>query len=197
MCRVLGVARSAFNDWARGKRGPRAVEDARLEVHVKAIHRRSNGTYGGPRVQRELVAEGFLVGVNRVARLMRELDLSGTPKRKFKGATTVTKDGDQFADNLLDRNFVAEGPNLAWVGDITYLPTRRGWVYLAVLIDLFSRKVVGWSLESHMQTELCLDALSSALAARAPARGLVHHTDRGSQYTSGAYDPPPICRTTC
>ncbi len=187
MCRVLGVARSAFNDWARGELGRRAVEDARLEVHIKAIHRRSNGTYSSPRVRRELVGEGLVVGVHRVARLMRELELSGTPKRRFKGTTTVSKDGDQFATNLLDRDFATEAPNKAWVGDITYLPTRLGWVYLAVLIDLFSRKVVGWSLASHMQTDLCLDALGSALATRAPPAGLIHHTDRGSQYTSGAY----------
>jgi transposase InsO family protein len=135
----------------------------------------------------ELAAEGYGVGRTRVRRLMRELDLQGTPKRRFRGTTTDSDHADRVADNLLDRKFQATAPNKAWVGDITYLPTREGWVYLAVLLDLFSRKVVGWALRSHMRTELCLAALRQAITTRNPAPGLLHHTDRGSQYTSDDY----------
>jgi len=118
---------------------------------------------------------------------MREQGVSGTPKRKFKGSTTDSDHADPIAPNLLARNFTADRPNAVWVGDITYLRTVRGWVNSAVLIDLYSRKVVGWALEEHMRKELCLQALSSALAVRQPPPGLIHHTDRGSQYTSAAY----------
>ena len=187
LCRVLGVARSAYYAWCRDVPSPRALDDATLVVHIKAIHRRSRATYGSPRVYVELRADGFEVGRRRVARLMREHGLEGIPKKRFKGSTTDSVHEDPVAPNLLDRKFVVAGPNLAWVGDITYLPTQAGWVYLAVLLDLYSRKVVGWSLASHMQTELCLEALAQAVALRAPQAGLVHHTDRGSQYTSGAY----------
>ena len=186
-CRTLGVARSAYYDWERAEPGPQATENAVLSVHIKAIHRRSRGTYGSPRVFAELRAEGHQVGRNRVARLMRELGLEGTPKRRFKGSTTDSDHDDNVAENLLQREFHAERPNQAWVGDITYLRTAAGWVYLAVLIDLFSRKVVGWELASHMQTELCLAALTQALSTRDPDEGVIHHTDRGSQYTSDAY----------
>lgn len=187
MCRVLGVARSAYSDWAQREPSPRATEDAVLAVHIKAIHRRARGTYGSPRIHAELRAEGRLVGRRRVARLMRQHGLEGTPKRRFKGSTTDSAHDDRVAENLLQREFSVQGPNQAWVGDITYLPTAVGWVYLAVLLDLYSRKVVGWALANHMQTELCLMAWAQAVATRAPEPGLVHHTDRGSQYTSAAY----------
>jgi len=187
MCDVLGVSRSAYYEWARGVSHQKDVADAVLAVHIKAIHRRSRRTYGSPRVHAELVAEGHRVGVNRVARLMRDLGIAGVPKRRFKGTTTLSDHDEPVADNLLGRDFSAARPNEAWVGDITYLSTAAGWVYLAVLIDLFSRKVVGWALASHMRTELCLAALHQAVATRQPAPGLVHHTDRGSQYTSRDY----------
>lgn len=187
LCRVLDVARSAYYDWAEAELCKRAQEDAVLSVHIRAIHRRGRGTYGSPRVHAELRAGGHTVGRHRVARLMRELDLTGNPKRRFKGCTTDSKHDHKVADNLLNRNFVADEPNRAWVGDITYLPTKLGWVYLAVIIDLFSRKVVGWALETHMQTDLCLAALNQARATRQPPPGLIHHSDRGSQYTSAAY----------
>ena len=127
------------------------------------------------------------MGHERVARLMREHGLSGTPKRRFRPTTTTTNPAARVAANILNRQFTATRPNQAWVGDITYLRTRSGWVYLAVLLDLFSRKVVGWSLQKHMQTELCLQALQQAVATRQPGTGLLHHTDRGSQYTSDDY----------
>lgn len=187
ICRVLGVSRAAYYAWRKANPSPRSQEDATLVVHIKAVHRRSRGTYGSPRVHAELQAEGFAVGRRRVARLMHEHGLEGTPKKRFTGSTTDSVHDDPIAPNHLARKFEATSPNLAWVGDITYLRTQAGWVYLAVLIDLFSRKVVGWSLASQMQTELCLDALGQAVALRSPPEGLVHHTDRGSQYTSGAY----------
>ncbi len=187
MCAALKISRSAYYAWASGSRSARQTKDAALVVHIKAIHRRSRGTYGAPRVTAELVAEGHDVGRGRVARLMREAGLSGTPKRQFRPRTTDSDHDDRVAENMLDRQFTATAPNQAWVGDITYLPTRSGWVYLAVLVDLFSRKVVGWNLQSHMKTELCLGALRQAVATREPAPGLLHHTDRGSQYTSDDY----------
>jgi transposase InsO family protein len=186
MCSALRVHRSGYYAWRDGPPSSHAAEDARLVVHIKAIHRRSRGTYGAPRVHAELVAEGHHVGRHRVARLMREQGLAGIPKKRFK----VTTDSDHdapIAPNLLDRDFAASAPNRAWVGDITYLRTRHGWAYLAVLIDLHSRKVVGWSVADHMRTELVEDALQMAVATRAPEPGLVHHTDRGVQYASGAY----------
>jgi transposase InsO family protein len=187
MCRVLHVARSAYYDWRRNETTEKAAFDAALRVHIKAIHRRSRGTYGVPRVTVELRAEGHDVGRTRVARLMQGLGLTGTPKRRFRGTTTDSDHDDRVADNLLDRQFETTSPNQAWVGDITYLATREGWVYLAVLLDLFSRKVVGWSLRGHMRTDLCLEAFEQAVTLRAPGAGLLHHTDRGSQYTSDDY----------
>jgi len=187
LCRVLEVARSAYNQWAQAQSTDHETDAVRLTVHIKAIHRQSRGTYGSPRVHRELLEQGFKVGRHRVARLLRENGLSGTPKRRFRPTTTDSEHADPIAENLLNRDFTASSPNQAWVGDITYLHTQSGFVYLAVLIDLFSRKVVGWALMDHMRTELCLTALQQAVALRGPPRGLLHHTDRGSQYTSDAY----------
>jgi putative transposase len=187
MCSALHVSRSAYYEWRAGKRSERAAVDAALLVHIKAAHRRSRGTYGVPRITVELTAQGFNVGRGRVARLMASQGLSGTPKRRFRPRKTDSDHDDRVAENVLNREFVVERPNQAWVGDITYLPTLAGWVYLAVLLDLFSRKVVGWSLRSDMETELCLAALRQAVTLRQPGPGLVHHSDRGSQYTSKAY----------
>lgn len=186
MCSALRVHRSGYYAWRDGPTSSHAAEDARLGVHIKAIHRRSRGTYGAPRVHAELVAEGHEVGRRRVARLMREHGLAGIPKKRFRVTTNSDHDAP-IAPNLLERNFTAGAPNRVWVGDITYLRTRRGWAYLAVLIDLYSRKVVGWSVEDHMRTELVEKALASAFATRTPPAGLVHHTDRGVQYASVAY----------
>ncbi len=187
MCRALRVSRAAYHAWAARPATEKTAADALLRVHIKATHRRSRGTYGVPRMTVELRAEGHAVGRTRVARLMGELGLQGTPRRRFRGNTTDSDHTDRVAENLLGRRFAVAEPNTAWVGDITYLPTKEGWVYLAVLLDLFSRKVVGWALRSHMRTELCLSALQQAVATRAPAPGLLQHTDRGSQYTSDDY----------
>jgi transposase InsO family protein len=187
LCRVLEVARAAYYEWAQGKKSDKEVSDEALIVHIKAVWRRSRHTYGYPRVTAELKAQGLDVGKRRVARLMRENGIVGIPKRKRGPKSKGSESEKPPAENLLNRQFTATEPNQAWVGDITYLPILGGFVYLAVLIDLFSRKVVGWALQSHMETSLCLAALSRAVAVRQPTPGLLHHTDRGSQYCSHEY----------
>lgn len=187
MCRVLGVSRSAYYTWCNRKPSDRAKENERLAAKITEVHKDSRGTYGSPRVHAELVAQGFDVGRHRIARIMREEGIVGRRKPKFR-RTTDSNHKLPVAANILDRNFVADEPDRAWVADITYIWTRQGWLYLAVILDLFSRRVVGWSMAEHMRTELVLDALSAALGSRLPsAAGLVFHSDRGSQYASGDY----------
>lgn len=185
LCRVLQVARSAFHSWLRSDAEPDAEQA--LRVHIRALHARSRGTYGRPRLTQAIKAEGFSVNHKKIARLMREEGLAGIPKRRFRGNTTDSRHALGFAKNHLARDFTATRPNEKWVGDITYLPVQGGWLYLSVLIDLYSRKVVGWALADHMRTELCLDALRQAIALRGPSSGFIHHTDRGSQYASAKY----------
>jgi putative transposase len=187
MCRVLRVSRSAYYAWRDGGTHAGSGTDAKLLVHIRAIHRRHKGRYGSPRITAELRDQGFMVNRKRVARLMREHDIVGLPRRVFRGTTTDSDHEEPVAPNRLDRVFTTEAPNQAFVGDITYLRTQRGWVYLAVLIDLFSRKVVGWAMDETMQTTLCLRALQRLRAARGDVSGAIHHTDRGSQYASQAY----------
>jgi putative transposase len=186
LCRVLRACRSSFYEWLRGRTWARRRDEALL-VHIKAVHRRSRGTYGSPRVTAELKAQGLSVGRRRIARVMRRHQISGTPKRRFRGTTTDSRHTLEVAPNVVDRQFVVEQPNAVWVADITYVPVARGWAYLAVLIDLFSRKVVGWALQDNMATSLCLNALRQAVTTRELTQGAVHHSDRGSQYASKAY----------
>ena len=148
---------------------------------VRTIHAVSRGTYGAPRVHAELAADGVQVGKNRVARLMREAGVAGVSRRKF--AVTTVRDGGRQARDLVDRTFTADAPNVLWVADITYIPTWAGFLYLAVVLDVFSRRIVGWSMSATLHTTVVLDALSMALAMRRP-RGVIHHSDQGSQYTS-------------
>lgn len=187
LCSTLKVARAGFYAWFGEQRRVRDEENARLTVHIRAIHRRSRETYGSPRITAQLRAEGWTVGRNRVARLMRCAGVVGIPTRRFRGSTTDSDHDLRIAPNLLERRFDVDLPNRVWVGDITYLPTAAGWVYLAVLIDLHSRKVVGWALDDHMRTSLVQRALAMAVRLRQPRPGLVHHTDRGSQYASKSY----------
>lgn len=187
MCRVLNVARSSYHQWRAGHTYGGSVESCRTLVHIKAIYREHKGRYGAPRITKELQDQGLLVNHKRVARLMREHELVGLPRRSFRKTTTDSNHDKPVAPNLLNRQFNVEGPNQAIVGDITYLRTRDGWSYLAVLIDLFSRKVVGWAIDETMETSLCLRALRRALATRGKMEGAIHHTDRGSQYASRAY----------
>ena len=186
LCRVLQVSPSGYYAWRQERSGTRRNEDAVLAVHIRAIYKRSRRTYGSPRVTEQLKREGFAVGRNRVARLMRQEGLEAVPPKRFR-VTTDSKHSEPVAPNLLARQFDPAGPNEAWATDITYVRTWQGWLYLAVVIDLFSRRVVGWAADSHMRTELVLDALAMALARRRPGVGLVHHSDRGSQYASKRY----------
>lgn len=186
MCRVLKLARSCYYAWLDNEWHGEHVDSAML-VHIKAIHRQHKGRYGAPRITAELRAQGFVVNRKRVARLMRAQGLVGRPRRRFRGTTTDSVHDLPVAPNLLERAFCVEAPSMAIVGDITYLPTGEGWAYLAVLIDLFSRKVVGWSLESHMETSLCMAAMNQMVVTRGCLQGAIHHSDRGSQYASKAY----------
>jgi len=186
LCKLLNVSRSGF--YASRMRGPskRDLEDARLGTLVVAAHRLGRGSYGSPRILDELREQGELVGRRRIARLMKERGLMGEVKKKWRhppGAITI----DPCEPNKLDRDFTARAPNRLWASDITYVRTWEGWLYLAVVIDLFSRRVVGWSMQSHMRTDLVLDALTMAVGQRLPDPGLLAHSDRGSQYTSFNY----------
>ena len=186
MCRVLQVSRSGY--YAHQGRGPseRKQRDAELKAHIVAIHGQSEGTYGAPRIHQQLRQEQFEVGRDRVARLMGEMGLCGTPQRRFV-RTTDSDHQAPVAPNRLQRDFTAERPNQRWVTDITYVWTWEGWRYLAVVMDLFSRRIVGWAMRSHLQTELALSALRMALGRRMPEPGLVHHSDRGVQYAAHPY----------
>ena len=187
MCRVLGVSRSGFHAWQARKPSARAVEDQRLTVRIAEIHERFRGVYGSPRIHAELVlADGERLGRKRVERLMRAAGISGLVRRR-RGRTTIRVPGVRVCEDLVDRAFAADGPDRLWVADITYLRTWEGWLYLAAVQDVFSRRIVGWSMAEHMRTELVLDALQMALEHRRPAPGLVHHSDQGSQYVSLAF----------
>jgi transposase InsO family protein len=186
MCRVLGVARSGFYAWKKRPKPARAKSDAQLAVQVAAAHQRSRRTYGSPRVHRELRAQGVRVSKKRVERLMRENGIQGRAKRRFK-RTTDSKHGGPIAPNILGRRFTVTEPNRVWVTDVTAIATGEGWLYLAPVLDLFSRRVVGWASSENNDTALALDALGKALRSRRPRPGLLHHSDRGSPYASDDY----------
>lgn len=187
MCRVLGVSRSGLYAWRRRPRVPeRARANLRLLARIRCVHSESRQTYGSPRVHQQLLREGCPVGVNRIARLMREAGLRGRVRRRYR-ATTNSDHSLPVAPNTLNREFGVPRRDCVWAGDITYLQTETGWVYLAVIIGLHSRAVVGWSMADHMRTELVVAALTNALGVRRPKRDLLHHSDRGSQYASRSY----------
>ncbi|MGH9892419.1 MAG: IS3 family transposase [bacterium] len=185
LCRVLEVSASGYYAWE--KRGPsaRALSDAALLAKIREIHSRSRETYGTPRIHAELEAEGIRVSRKRVGRLMREAGLKGAHRRRAP-RTTIRNPEARPAPDLVQREFRAEGPNRLWVADITYVPTWEGFLYLAVVLDAFSRRVVGWSMACHLRTVLVLDALDMALLRRRPFE-VIHHSDQGSQYTSYAF----------
>lgn len=187
MCRVLGVSRSGWYDWyARVRPTPREIRDTELLKKIRAIHEKSRGTYGSPRVHAQLDRDGVEVGEDRVARLMRKEGLHGRVRRRFK-VTTDSKHDRPIAPNSLDRKFTPNSSDSVWCADITFVSTASGWVYLAAIIDLGTRMIVGWSMATHMRTELVEAALQNAVTTRAPASKLVHHSDRGSQYASTSY----------
>jgi putative transposase len=184
MCRVLGISASGYYAWSKRAPSKRTQTNAALIKTVRTIHALSRGTYGAPRVHAELAANGTQASPNRVARLMREANIAGVSRRKF--VVTTVRDGGRQAPDLVDRAFTADAPNVLWVADITYVPTWMGFLYLAVVLDVFSRRIVGWSMSTTLHTAVVLDALNMALTMRRP-RNVIHHSDQGAQYTSIAF----------
>lgn len=186
MCRVLQVSRSGYYAWCKRPAAERRRQDQRLALEVAAIHAESRGRYGSPRVHAELRQRGQRIARKRVARLMRTAGLRARERRRFR-CTTDSKHAMAIKGNLLARRFAMSAPNRGWVSDITYLWTLEGWLYLAVVLDLFSRRVVGWALSERLERGLALDALGMALKGRQPSSAMLHHSDRGSQYASQEY----------
>ena len=187
LCYLLDVARSGYQVWRAGKVvSARKLEDARLVVAIKAAHTRGRGIYGPLKIFSELQAQGMHAGLNRIKRLRKLHGIRCTHKKKFR-ITTDSKHHLPLTKNLLDRQFSCTQPNQVWVADITYIPTREGWLYLAAIKDLYTCEIVGWSMDSRMTQALVIDALTAAYWKKKPAPGLMHHSDRGSQYCSAAY----------
>jgi putative transposase len=186
MCRVLGVSRSGFYSWCGRPPSARLLRDWGVIYHVRRVHAISRQTYGSPRIHRELRAEGIRVGKKRVARLMRKQGLEGTYRRRFR-KTTVADESARPAPDLIERDFTATGPNQKWVADFTYIRTWQGWLYLAVVVDVYSRMVVGWSMRDDMHAELVVDAARMAVWRRHLTGRVIHHSDQGAQYVSGAF----------
>jgi putative transposase len=184
MCHVLGVSRSGFHAWAAREPSRRAVADERLTGRIAEIHELSRKTYGSPRVHAELrLEDGVLVSRKRVERLMRLAGLSGQIKRR-RGRTTIRVQGVRTAPDLVERDFNPAAVNRLWCADITYIRTWEGWLYLASVMDCYSRRIVGWAMADHLHAELVVDALEMAVARRHPLRGVIHHSDQGGQYVS-------------
>ena len=186
MCQVLQVSRSGYYDWLSRSESTRAAGDRALAIDIRASHEASHGRYGSPRVHAELRSQGRRIGRKRVARLMRGMGLAARRRRRFR-RTTDSSHAFPVAPNLLGRDFHAPAPDRVWLADITYLWTAQGWLYLAVVLDLFSRQVVGWAMADHLGHELAVAALDMAIARRRPAPGLVQHSDRGVQYAAHGY----------
>ena len=186
VCKLLNVSRSGFNAWLKRPESRRSRENKSLEAKIRVLHAASHGIYGAIKIHQDLIDDGVRCGKNRVARIMRQAGLRSRTKKKFK-ATTNSRHNLPVAPNLLNQDFTVGAPNRAWVGDITYIPTDEGWLYLAVLLDLFNHKVVGWSASSRMTRQLAIDALQMVLGRQNPGKDLLHHSDRGSQYASTDY----------
>jgi putative transposase len=186
LCRVLGVSPSGYYAWRKRPLSSRARADVELTAEIQGIHRESRGTYGAPRVHAELAARGVRIGRKRVARLMRGAHVHGVSRRK-QFVTTRRDETARPAPDLVRRQFEAAGPNRLWVADITYIATAAGFLFLAVVLDVWSRRVVGWAMAAHLRTELVLDALEMALRSRRPGQPVIHHSDQGCQYTSIAF----------
>ena len=186
-CAVLAVSRAGYYAWRTRPKSPRQKRQEVLAARIAVTHRVNRGTYGSPRIFKALVAEGEAACVHTIAKLMRELGLRGKAKKKFVPCTTDSAHVYPVAENRLDRQFSAARPNRKWVVDITYIPTAEGWLYLAGVMDLCSRKIVGWSMAEHLRAELVGDALTMAITRRNPPAGLLHHSDRGVQYACDDY----------
>jgi len=185
LCRVLGLSRSGYYAWCQREPSNRAQEDYVLRDKIRQFHKVSKGTYGSPRIHADLHADGKQISRKRVARLMKDEGLRGVCRRKYV-TTTVRDEAQRPAPDLVERNFTADGPNKVWVADITYVPTYLGFLYLAVVLDVWSRRIVGWSMQTSLETQVVLDALEMAITRRRP-EGVIHHSDQGSQYTSIAF----------
>lgn len=187
MCSILDVSISGYRSWKRGgKPNRKRLTDSQMLALIQAIHAEFKGMYGSPRMVRELRSRGFPASKERVERLMRENNIQARHKRRYK-VTTDSRHNMPVAANLLNRNFMPDAPNQVWTSDITYLWTNEGWLYLAIVLDLFNREVVGWSLKPRMTADIVTDALTMAWFRRKPAAGLMHHSDRGSQYASQVF----------
>lgn len=186
LCEVTQVSPSGYHKWIKRKKSFRAIENQRIVGIIKFHYNRSKGTYGLPRIFAAMRKEGFAVNKKRIARLMRANNIKAKTKRRFR-ITTVRNSKAAASDNILKKNFTASKENKIWTGDITYLWTKEGWLYLAVVMDVYSRKIVGWSIDSCLSTDLVVRALLMAIVHRNPARGIIFHSDRGSQYTSSSF----------
>lgn len=187
MCRVLGISPSNYYKKRRANSSERKFQDGILKRKILNIYEENEKVYGARRIVKELHQQENFIGKRRVKRLMKELKIQGIQPARFRLTTTVTNQNLPVSPNLLDRNFFAYAPNKVWVSDITYIKIKNGFYYLCVIVDLYSRKVVGWSLKNHMKKELVIDALRSAIRKRKPASGLIFHSDRGSQYQSNLF----------
>ena len=186
LCRVLDVASSSFYSWRRRPQSRRQKENTELLVMVRTSHKESRETYGSPRIHQDLLDLGCRVGKHRIARLMREHSIRAKTKRKFR-VTTNSRHQSPVADNLLDRQFTCDAPNKRWAADMTYIWTLEGWLYLGVILDLFNRKIVGWATSSRIDEALVNRVFDAAVRSRRPSPGLLHHSDRGSQYAAGDF----------
>jgi putative transposase len=186
MCKVLKVSRSGYYAWRTRPVSEREMANQELGKKIEAVYNESNGTYGSPRIHRELQDQGMACGKNRIARLMLLRGLCAKQNKRYR-ATTKRNRAHRAAPNLLKRNFVADRPNQVWLSDITYIPTQEGWLYLAAVLDLYARRIVGWAMADQMTSDLTQTALQMALRQRQPQLALLHHSDQGSQYTDGQY----------
>lgn len=187
MCDALSVSASGYHAWRSRPESPRKIANRELLADIRRVHADHRGRYGAPRIHAELRAEGHSVSRKRVERVMRRHGIRAQAPRRYRVCTTDSKHSLPVAANLLDQNFAAEKPDQVWLADITYIPTSEGWLSLAVILDLFTRKVLGWAMREHMRAELTLAALTMAIQRRRPGPGLIHHSDRGSQYAAGDY----------
>jgi putative transposase len=187
MCDALNVSASGYYAWRSRPESARKIANRGLLDDIQRVHAHHCERYGAPRIHAELRAEGQIISRKRIERVMRRHGIRARAPRRYRVCTTDSKHSLPVAANLLDQNFVAERPNQVWLADITYIPTGEGWLYLAVILDLFTRKVVGWAMRDHMRAELTIAALTMAIQRRRPGPGLTHHSDRGSQYAAGDY----------
>ena len=187
MCEALSVSRSGYYVWRSRPGSARKIANRALLVDIRRVHAQHQERYGAPRIHAELCAEGQTVSRKRVERIMRQHGIRARAPRRYRVCITDSKHSLPVAANLLEQNFVADRPDQVWLADITYIPTSEGWLYLAVILDLFTRKVVGWAMRDHLRAELTIAALTMAIQRRRPTAGLIHHSDRGSQYAAADY----------